>query len=351
MSNHLINDELPLPPHYDPKKVGEVWRVPYDQHSQAAAAWAKEHGIRPAAEDQFKIGLILIDVQNTFCIPGYELFVAGRSGQGAVDDNQRLCEFTYRNLGAITQITATLDTHRATQIFHPVFLVNKAGEHPTPYTMITYEDVKSGRWKFNRAISFSLGIDPEYGQRMLEHYTYMLKMRLKYDLTIWPYHAMLGGIGHALVPAVEEAVFFHTQARLSQADFEIKGENPLTEHYSAIGPEVLTGPDGERIAQKNSKFIQKLQEFDIVAVTGQAKSHCLAWTIDDLLEEIRLVDEKLVEKVYLMEDCTSPVVVPGADFTDDANAAFERFQRAGMHVVRSTDPIATWPNVKEHLSI
>jgi nicotinamidase-related amidase len=328
--------------------VGEVWRVLTT--SARKRSLGKRHSIRPAEDDQFKIGLILIDVQNTFCIPGYELFVAGRSGQGAVEDNRRLCEFIYRNLGNITQVTATLDTHRAIQIFHPVFLVNDAGEHPAPYTTVTYEDVQAGRWKFNRAVSFSLGIDPEYGQRMLEHYTYMLKMRLKYDLTIWPYHAMVGGIGHALVPAVEEAVFFHTQARLSQADFEIKGQNPLTEHYSAIGPEVLTGPDGEKIAQKNARFIRKLQEFDIVAVTGQAKSHCLAWTIDDLLEEIRLVDKKLVEKVYLMEDCTSPVVVPGADYTEDANATFERFQRAGMHIVHSTEPLATWPGVERQLS-
>jgi hypothetical protein len=35
--------------------------------------------------------------------------------------------------------------------------------------------------------------------------------------------------------------------------------------------------------------------------------------------------------------------VPGADYTEDADAAFERYAAAGMHVVRSTDPIAEWP--------
>jgi nicotinamidase-related amidase len=70
----------------------------------------------------------------------------------------------------------------------------------------------------------------------------------------------------------------------------------------------------------------------------------VAWTIADLLEEVRARDPKLVEKVYLLEDCTSPVVVPGVvDFTDQANAAFQRFGDAGMHVVRSTDAIAVWP--------
>ncbi len=53
-----------------------------------------------------------------------------------------------------------------------------------------------------------------------------------------------------------------------------------------------------------------------------------------------------MSKVYLLEDCTSPVVVPGNDFTDQANAAFKRFAEAGMHVVRSTDPMEAWPQMK-----
>ena len=347
MVNRSFSRELPTPAHYDPQKVGEVWRVPYQERAEGAYQWAQQHEIQRAADDTFRVALIAIDVQNTFCIPGYELFVAGRSGTAAVEDNRRLCEFIYHNLGWITQITATMDTHHAMQIFHPSFLVNEAGRHPAPYTLITYEDIKEGRWKFNAAIAGDLQIDPEYGQRLLEHYTWTLKMRLKYDLTIWPYHAMLGGIGHALVPAVEEAIFFHTQARSSQADFTIKGENPLTEHYSAIGPEVLTGPDGRRLAEKNEKFVQKLKDFDLVVVAGQAKSHCLAWTIDDLLEWLRQVDETLVKKVYLLEDCTSPVVVPGAiDYTEEAEAAFKRFERAGMHIVRSTQPVVSWPGVE-----
>ncbi len=233
------------------------WIIP---HALAQALeWARQFNLPPADRDTPQVALIAIDVQNTFCIPGFELFVAGRSGTGAVDDNRRLCEFIYRNLDWITHITATLDTHTAMQIFHPIFLVDEHGQNPAPLTLISYEDILTGRWKFNAAIAGSLKIDPEYGQQHLLHYASELKARQKYDLTIWPYHAMLGSIGHALVPAVEEAIFFHTIARFSQADFQIKGNNPLTEHYSAIGPEVLDGPNGERIAEKNRKFIQELE--------------------------------------------------------------------------------------------
>jgi nicotinamidase-related amidase len=343
----MAHRELPIPPHFDPDKVGEVWRVPYEERAEEAEKWAKQHDIQPAANDGFNICLVAVDVQNTFCIPGFELFVGGRSGTGAVDDSRRLCEFIYRNLDVITQIAPTMDTHQAMQIFHSVFWVNDRGEHPAPFTLISEKDVEKGRWKFSSVLGPSLGIDEDYAQRHLLNYTRTLKEGGKYDLTIWPYHVMLGSIGHALVPAVEEAIFFHSIARYSQTSFQVKGDNPFTEHYSVLGPEVVEGPNREPIAQKNVKFIEKLLQCDAVIIAGQAKSHCVAWTIDDLLQDIYVRDEKLAERVYLLEDCTSPVVVTGVmDYTDEANAAFQRFADAGMHVVRSTDPIESWPGIR-----
>lgn len=342
----MATDDLTIPAHFDPASVDRVWRVPYGQRAEEAEAWAREHAIASAHNDGFKLALVLVDVQNTFCIPGFELFVAGRSGNGAVEDNVRLCRFVYRNLHRITQITPTMDTHHAMQIFHPIFLVDEGGNHPAPLTLVSKADVDRGRWRFNPDLAPNLGITPEEGQRHLEHYVDELSAREKYDLTIWPYHVMLGGISHALVPAIEEAVFFHTIARMSQPDHEIKGLNPLTEHYSVLGPEVRTDHRGDPIAAKNDRFMRKLREFDAVAIAGQAKSHCVAWTIDDLLTDIAETDPSLARKVYLLEDCTSPVVVPGVvDYTDEADAAFERFADAGMHIVQSTDPIDDWPGL------
>jgi nicotinamidase-related amidase len=342
--------ELPLPAHFDPSRVGDVWRVPYEERAHEASAWADMHGLRPAVEDRFRLGLLAVDIQNTFCIPEFELFVAGRSGSGAVDDNRRLCEFIYRNLGAITQIFPSLDTHHAMQVFHAIWLVDEHGNHPAPYTLVSADDVANGRWRVNAAVAEALGIGVDYAARHLAHYTRRLAEGGKYDLTIWPYHAMLGGIGHALVSAVEEAVFFHGIARVSSPEFQVKGDNPLTEHYSMLGPEVTEGPDGDGLGRRNTELIARLLTFDAVVVGGQAKSHCLAWTIDNLLEDDDLRQE-LAERIYLLEDCTSPVVVPGiVDYTDEADAAFERFEVAGMHVVRSTDPIERWPGLAQTIA-
>ena len=323
-----------------------MWRVAYEDRAREAPAWAAEHGVGPASEDAVRIALLAVDVQNTFCIPGFELYVGGRSGTGAVDDNRRLAEFLYRNLGAITQVFPSLDTHHAMQVFHAVWLVDAGGAHPDPYTLVSPEDVAEGRWQVNPAVADEVGIDLDYAQRHLVHYTRALARSGKYDLTVWPYHAMLGGIGHALVSAVEEAVFFHGIARSSRPDFQVKGDHSLTEHYSMLGPEVTEGPDGEQLASKNTALIARLLTFDAVVVAGQAKSHCLAWTIDDLLAD-DLVRERLARRTYLLEDCTSAVVVPGVvDYTDEADAAFARFAEAGMHVVRSTDPIEDWPDLR-----
>jgi nicotinamidase-related amidase len=334
----MTNSLLPIPDFFDAQKVGTVWRVPYEERAVQARQWADQYGLQPAYTDLTKTWLMLIDVQNTFCLPDFELYVGGRSGRGAVEDNARLCEFIYRNLGRITEITATLDTHMTMQVFHAIFFVDKEGNHPAPYTDIQVSELQEGRWRFNPALASQLGVSPEYGQQMMIHYAEQLRKTGKYALTIWPYHAMLGGIGHALVSSVSEALFFHSVARLAQTDMVIKGDTPFTENYSVIGPEVLAGPMDESLGKHDQRFIQKLQEVDQLIIAGQAKSHCVAWTVQDLLDDILLTDPALAKKVYLLEDCTSPVVVPGVvDHTEAADTSYEWFASAGMHVVRSTD--------------
>jgi nicotinamidase-related amidase len=332
-------DELPIPEHFDEGRVGEIWRVDYGHRFAEAMAWSRGHELSPACEDRDRIGLLVVDVQNTFCLPDFELPVAG-----AVEDVSRLCRFVYRNLHRVSEIVVTLDTHGAEQIFHPLFLVDSQGRHPDPMTPISLEDVEAGTWSIAPRAALHLGLDSDQAGRHLLHYCGALSRGGKYQLMIWPFHAMLGGIGHALVPAAEETFFFHSVARSSPVRFEAKGRHPLTENYSVLRPEVLVGADDQELATPNTALLDGLLDFDTLVIAGQAKSHCVAWTVDDLLEEISKRDPKRASRVYLLEDCCSPVVVPGvADFTEQAEEAFERFAAAGMHRVRSTDAMEDWP--------
>jgi nicotinamidase-related amidase len=346
----MTTSALPLPPHYDSNRVVEMRYVDYDGLLVPADNWAAQHSLKVASTDKQKVVLLGIDVQNTFCDPAGELFVAGRSGMGAVDDSRRLAEFIYRNLHILTELEFTLDTHRTFAIFHRAFLKDSQGNYPAPFTVITNDDVKAGKWQVTPRLASALGVNLMAAQKHLEHYTAELKKRGRYELTIWPFHGMLGGIGHALVSGVAEAAHFHAAARGAQSGFEIKGTNPYTENYSVLGPEVTTTFNQKAIDQKNARFLKRLLDADRLIITGQAKSHCVAWTIDDLLEDILKQDPSLASKVYLLEDCSTSIAIPDgkggfiADYGPDADKAFERFANAGMHLVKSTDPIENWPD-------
>lgn len=335
-------DELPVPGNVDLDRVGDVWRVDYEARFRDARAWAAQHAIEPAARDRPRVCLLAVDLQNTFCTPGFELFVGGRSGTGAIEDSRRLCSFVYRNVASITEIVVTLDTHQAFQIFHAPLLVDRENRHPDPYTLVTAADVAEGRWAVDREAAEALGLEGDSAAGHLRAYVAALAAGGKYELTVWPFHAMLGGLGHALVSALEEAFFFHAIARHAPTRFEIKGFAPLTEHYSVLGPEVLRGSHGEELGERNTALVQHLRSFDAVLVAGQAKSHCVAWTVADLLADA----PDLGGRLYLLEDCTSPVVVPGVvDYTDDADRAFAEFAAREAHAVRSTEPMAAWPGL------
>lgn len=344
--------QLPTPSFYDPTNASK-WAYSPKQMDLFGASdgWKKEHAIKPVATDSFNLHLLLIDVQKDFCFPEGSLYVGGRSGDGAVKDNQRTAEFIYRNLPHITRISTTMDTHFAFQIFFPSFFLDQDGKALSAFRTVVADDIKTGKVKVNPAVTHLVG-DYNWIQKQAIHYCEELEKQGKYQLYMWPAHCILGSDGHALVGSIHEARMFHSYIRGAQSDCEIKGGGLLTENYSVLRPEVMTRHDGQgALAQKNTSFIKTLLAADAVVIAGQAASHCVLSSIDDLLNEIHAQDPKLAKKVYVMTDCMSSVTVPDgkggffADFTDNANQAQQKFADAGMHLVKSTDPIESWPDL------
>lgn len=345
---------LPLPSFYDPDHAGRFdYRPDAQRVFEAADAWRRAHAIKPAAADETSLHLLLIDVQKDFCFPEGSLYVAGRSGRGAVDDTRRIAEFIHKNLAALTQVTTTLDTHFAFQIFSPSFWVDREGRPLAPFREVTSEQIDAGEARPNPAMAKWL-CNGNYGWllQQVRHYCRELEKAGRYRLYLWPPHCLLGSDGHALAGLVHEARLFHSFVRGSQSQAEVKGGNPLTENYSVLRPEVLSRFDGAPLAQRNTHFLKTLLEADAVAIAGQAASHCVKSSIEDLLGEILAQDPALAKKVYVLTDCMSAVTVPdgkggfAADFTPQAEAALQRFADAGMHLVKSTDPLAAWPGLR-----
>jgi len=347
--------ELPVPGFYAPAHARE-WAYAPDQQALFAAAQAfrREHRVRPAARDRQRIQLLLIDLQKDFCFPPGTLYVGGRSGSGAMDDSDRIARFLYRNLETITDVTCTLDTHFPFQIFFPAFWLDENGEPPAPHQEVSVEMIRAGRVRPNPDIAWWLcNGDYDWLLHQVEFYCRELERAGRYRLYLWPPHCILGSDGHPLVGVIHEARLFHAWARGARSWIESKGDLPLTENYSVLAPEVLLRHDGRPLAQRNKRFVKTLLKSDAVIIAGQAASHCVKSTIDDLLAEIGTKGEALARKVYILRDCMSSVAVPdrehpGAflfDFTPQAEEALDRFAAAGMHVVTSADPIAEWPGI------
>jgi len=346
--------ELPLPPFFDSRNAARHDFAPDQGRLFAAAAeWRKAWRLTPAGADRRNLHLLLIDVQKDFCFPEGSLYVAGRSGRGAIDDTRRIAEFVHRNLPALTNITTTLDTHFAYQIFFPSFWLTKDDAPLGAHREITSEQIESGEVKPDPAVAKWL-CNGNYGWLLaqVKHYCQELEKAGKYRLWLWPPHCILGSDGHALAGLVHEARLFHSYVRAAQSFCEVKGGNPLTENYSVLRPEVLTRHDGPPLAQRNTNFLKTLLSADAVIIAGQAASHCVKSSIDDLLGEIVAVDAALARKVYLLTDCMSAVTVPdgkggiAVDFTPQAEEALRRFADAGMHLVKSTDPLPAWPELR-----
>jgi nicotinamidase-related amidase len=323
-----------------------------------AADYRQQHKITVATKDTFKVHLLIIDAQKDFCHKEGTLYVGGRSGNGAIDDNARLSDFIYREMRAITKITRTIDTHIPYQIFFPSFWVDQDGNPLQPHDEITGDMTiirfgkPAGKAAPNPAVAgFQCDGNYTWLKKQGEFYCQELERKGRYRLYIWPEHCMLGSDGHALVGVIQESTMFHSYVRQIQCESEVKGGNPLTENYSIFAPEVLTRFDGKSLAHKNVRFLKTLMDYDAVIIAGQADSHCVKSSIDHFLEEILVQDPSLAKKVYVLGDCTSAVAVPNpaggyfVDFTQQAEEAHKRYADAGMNIVKSTDPIESWPGM------
>ena len=203
---------MTFPDFYNPERVGQL----YVPDAPGAIADGRAHAVRATASAERTL-LLLVDMQVDFVHTDGALSVPG-----AVDDTRRVVEWIFTNLPRITTIAASLDSHLPISIFFPTWWVDEKGQHPQPYTVIRSEDVRAGRWK------------PLYEPEWSWAYCGKLEVRAKKELMIWPYHTLIGTPGHALTPALSEAIAYHAAARQTQPVFLEKGTIPQTEYYSML---------------------------------------------------------------------------------------------------------------------
>ena len=313
----------PLPSFVDLSKVGELWQERAGLIAEHASTWRAEHAPVPVEDDPLRIACFGIDCQVGFVHPGAALEVPG-----ATDDMVRAVRFLYQHIDRIIHLSFSLDTHFPQQIFHPSFWRDRTGAPPAPFTIITLEAIEAGQWQ------------PAHAPEKAQEYVRQLEANGKYQLMIWPYHCLLGGLSHALVPLVMEAALYHSFVRQTPFHIETKGTHPLTENYSVLEPEVKE-IDGEQVGHFREDLFHKLLSYDRIYVWGEASSHCVKATLSSLATRILQTNPQDIGKIYILKDCMSPVpAAPGGpDFPAIAETFLAECEAQGMHLVNSTDPI------------
>lgn len=245
-----------------------------------------------------RIELLVIDPQGDFCLPaGSGLSGVNGAGSlfvpGADGDMDRLAKMVERLAMKLDDIHVTMDSHRKVDISHPMWWKNSSGAPPDPFTLISVADVEAGVWTTRQ---------PGAHRRSLSYLRELEKTK-RYPHVIWPFHCLIGDAGHNLHPNFAAACHEWEEKRYAQVDFVTKGSNPWTEHFSGVRAEV---PDPEDPStQVNMGLINTLEECDILLVAGEARSHCLANTVRDIVESFASPDS--VKKIHLLEDATNDV--------------------------------------------
>lgn len=199
-----------------------------------------------------------------------------------------------------------------------------SGISPEPFTIISAADIEGGIWS-PRA--------PALRKRMIT-YARALENGGKYPLMIWPEHCVIGTEGHNVQKDLMSALKRWERKEFANVDYVVKGTNPYTEHYGALMAEV---PDPDDPATGlNAKFLEMLADADIVAIAGEALSHCVRSTVDQIVGNI---GEDQLRKFVILTDCSSPVaqVGNGPDFPAMTAAWIRDMGNRGIRLMKADE--------------
>lgn len=255
----------------------------------------------------------MIDPQNDFCDPKGALPVTG-----ALEDMKRLAAFIRKLGSTLEEIHCTLDSHQTIHIAHPIFWVDSSGNHPGPFTLISKDDVDSGKWR---------AYNPRWQSRA-SSYVHSLAKNGRYVLCIWPPHCRIGTWGHGLVPDVADALLAWEEKEFNKVDFVVKGSNFFTEHYSGVMADVPD--DMDPTTGMNTRLLDVLAKADTIYFTGEALSHCVANTVTDIADNF---GQDNIKKIILLTDTCSNV----PNFEKMGEDFLRAMKPRGMQTAKSTD--------------
>jgi len=255
--------------------------------------------------------LFVIDPQYDFSNPSGSLFV-----NGADRDMSVLSNFIKKHKHAFDRLVVSLDSHHPLHVAHSIMWIDKKGNHPDPFTVITNQDVKDGNFK----ASFS-----PY-QSILEDYVNQLEANNRYNLMIWPQHCIIGTPGYCVDSKLLESIHEWEISKMIPPQYYTKGSNIFSEHYSVLQADVPRADDPGTML--NKEFLMFLENFDEVMITGEAADFCVAFTLIDIISNF---SKENIKKIHIIEDTTSAV----GSGKKSKEEFLKEFESAGANIIKT----------------
>jgi len=260
---------------------------------------------------KYQTALLIIDAQYDFCNPKGSLFVPN-----ADEDMRRLKQFILTNVEALDHICVTLDSHPVNDISHPPFWEDQEGNFPPPFTQITLAEVREGKWT------------PRFSPQKAISYLTDLEAQGQFPHFIWPQHCLIGSKGASLDEHLMEALIAWTRGGKSYQAVS-KGTYHLTEHFGIFMAQIPVADHPE--TQLNQELLETLDKYEHLYLAGQARSHCVATSLKQLMDYA----PDLAQKVIILEDAMSDV--PNLGYLGDP--IYEEARKKGIRFAKTTDKI------------
>ena len=250
------------------------------------------------------VHLLIIDPQNDFCDLPVDRIPRGVAPAlpvpGAHLDMLRLAAWLDDHGEEVDAITITLDHHHRLDIAHPGFWRTPEGGVVPPFTVVKTIDLAHGLMDTTR-------VEDREGALA---YLRTLEAAGRFTHMVWPVHCQIGTWGQCVHADLQAALDRWEDRSGRSVHHVLKGENPWTEHYSALRAEIPVADDPS--TELNTALLERLQAFDRVLVAGEAGSHCVRATVEHMM----LHWNGPLDRIALVRDAMSPV------------AGFEQAQRA-----------------------
>ena len=198
--------------------------------------------------------------------------------------------------------------------------------HPKSFAEILNSDLNqtvTSKSDASKRPLFEVIKNDNFDQDWADYYTHSLERKGNYKLTIWPEHCIIGSSGHSVVDKLNNSLQHWARKNKKAIQYIEKGQNCKTELYSILEAEV-EDPADVTTASDADLFAQ-LKIADKILICGQASSHCVKSTVEDLEKYWPGEDRS---KMIILKDGCSPV----AGYEKVAEGFFEKMKEKGLTI-------------------